>query len=128
MKTRSLLRTLALLTVLSVVMQPFTASAQAMGDSSKMKGDAMKKDAMKGDAMKGDAMKGDAMKQTSRYRAGESGLEERAAIIAALAETNGTLSKTAALLGMGRTALWRKLRGYGLESRTESTHHHAEIA
>lgn len=51
----------------------------------------------------------------SRYRAGESDLGERAAIVAALAETNGALSKTAALLGMGRTTLWRKLKLYGME-------------
>jgi DNA-binding NtrC family response regulator len=41
-------------------------------------------------------------------------MEERAIIKAALDETDGALSRTAEMLGMGRTTLWRKLKGYGL--------------
>ena len=50
----------------------------------------------------------------SRYRVPTESGDERAAIEAALAETGGALAKTAELLGMGRTTLWRKLRSYGL--------------
>ncbi len=57
----------------------------------------------------------------SRYRAGDRELDERAAIGAALAETGGALSRTAALLGMGRTTLWRKLKSYGLTQELETT-------
>ena len=48
-----------------------------------------------------------------RYRASDGG-EERAAIAAALEETSGALAKTAELLGMSRTTLWRKMRQYGM--------------
>ena len=51
----------------------------------------------------------------ARYR-GSSEQEERTAIEAALAETQGVLSRAAELLGMGRTTLWRKLRAHGLEA------------
>lgn len=50
----------------------------------------------------------------SRYRVSDSAAEERAIIAAALSETDGALARTAELLGMGRTTLWRKLRAHGL--------------
>jgi DNA-binding NtrC family response regulator len=49
-----------------------------------------------------------------RYRAIESDADERAAIAAALEETSGALAKSAELLGMSRTTLWRKMRMYGM--------------
>ena len=54
-----------------------------------------------------------AMKE-SRYRPYADADEERAIIEAALSETEGALARTAELLGMGRTTLWRKLRIHGL--------------
>ena len=53
----------------------------------------------------------------ARYRVGSDEITERAAIEAALSETEGALARTAELLGMGRTTLWRKLRAYGLATR-----------
>ena len=50
----------------------------------------------------------------SRYRASSAENDERAAISAALEQTGGAISRAAALLGMGRTTLWRKLKQYGL--------------
>ncbi|HEX6050282.1 MAG TPA: sigma-54 dependent transcriptional regulator, partial [Gemmatimonadaceae bacterium] len=50
----------------------------------------------------------------SRYRAAASADDEREIIAAALEQTGGAVSRTAELLGMGRTTLWRKLRQYGL--------------
>jgi DNA-binding NtrC family response regulator len=41
--------------------------------------------------------------------------EERETIIAALEEAGGIRNKAAAILGMGRTTLWRKLKEYGIE-------------
>jgi len=49
-----------------------------------------------------------------RYRAAEGDRDERAAIAAALEETSGALARTAELLGMSRTTLWRKMRQYGM--------------
>ena len=49
-----------------------------------------------------------------RYRGAGAADEERAAIVAALAQTGGALAQSAELLGMGRTTLWRKLKQYGL--------------
>jgi len=49
-----------------------------------------------------------------RYRGAGAAEEERAAIVAALAQTGGALAQSADLLGMGRTTLWRKLKLYGL--------------
>jgi two-component system, NtrC family, response regulator HydG len=46
-------------------------------------------------------------------RATEDG--ERDAIVFALAQTGGALARTAELLGMGRTTLWRKLKAYGID-------------
>ncbi|MEO7998597.1 MAG: sigma-54 dependent transcriptional regulator [Gemmatimonadaceae bacterium] len=54
-----------------------------------------------------------------RYRAGESTLDEREAIATALDETGGALTRAAALLGMGRTTLWRKLKAYGMSAGDE---------
>jgi two-component system response regulator FlrC len=52
----------------------------------------------------------------ARYRTFSAADDERTAIEAALAETGGALARTAELLGMGRTTLWRKMRTYGLAS------------
>ncbi|MEP6619436.1 MAG: sigma-54 dependent transcriptional regulator [bacterium] len=54
-----------------------------------------------------------------RYRAAGPDDDEQAAIQAALEETDGALGRSAELLGMGRTTLWRKLRRYGLTARDE---------
>lgn len=53
-----------------------------------------------------------------RYRTEQSADDERGAIVAALEQTDGALAKAAELLGMGRTTLWRKLKQYGLTSKT----------
>ncbi|MEO6527722.1 MAG: sigma-54 dependent transcriptional regulator [Gemmatimonadaceae bacterium] len=50
----------------------------------------------------------------SRYRAAEDDGDERSSIVAALDETSGALARTAELLGMSRTTLWRKLKQYDL--------------
>jgi two-component system response regulator HydG len=50
----------------------------------------------------------------ARYRTVHAADDERSAIEAALAETGGALARTAELLGMGRTTLWRKMRALGL--------------
>lgn len=42
--------------------------------------------------------------------------EERAAIVRALQDAEGNRTRAAALLGMGRTTLWQKLKAYGLEN------------
>ncbi|MBC7843382.1 MAG: sigma-54-dependent Fis family transcriptional regulator [Gemmatimonadaceae bacterium] len=47
-----------------------------------------------------------------RYRAGTADSAERAAIVAAIAQTGGVLARSADLLGMSRTTLWRKLKSY----------------
>lgn len=62
-----------------------------------------------------------AARDDSRYRASWPAAEERAAIEAALTETGGALARTAELLGMGRTTLWRKIRAYGLAFDTIAT-------
>jgi DNA-binding NtrC family response regulator len=49
-----------------------------------------------------------------RYRTGSDSSDERAAIRAALEESNGIRARAAELLGMSRTTLWRKMREYGL--------------
>ena len=49
-----------------------------------------------------------------RYRRAAPALDERAAVVAALAETGGARNVAAAQLGMSRTTLWRKMREYGL--------------
>ncbi len=54
----------------------------------------------------------------SRYRAQNDESRERETIVAALAETGGALARTAELLGMGRTTLWRKLKAHGLAAGT----------
>ena len=50
----------------------------------------------------------------ARYRATQSADDERDAIVAALEQTDGAITRAAELLGMGRTTLWRKLKQYGL--------------
>ena len=52
----------------------------------------------------------------TRYHTDAADVDERAAIIAALAQTEGALARAADLLGMGRTTLWRKLKAYGLDA------------
>ena len=54
-----------------------------------------------------------------RYRARRGLDDERNAILAALGQSGGALSRAAQLLGMGRTTLWRKMRALGLETREE---------
>jgi transcriptional regulator with PAS, ATPase and Fis domain len=55
-----------------------------------------------------------------RYKASAPPDDERAAIEAALAHTGGVLSRAADLLGMGRTTLWRKMRGYGINHSADA--------
>lgn len=50
-----------------------------------------------------------------RYRAKISGGDERSAILAALEEAEGSRTRAAEILGMGRTTLWRKLKSYGIK-------------
>ena len=57
---------------------------------------------------------GPAAGKGTRYRAGPDSADERAAIQAALEESNGVRARAAELLGMSRTTLWRKMREYGL--------------
>ena len=49
-----------------------------------------------------------------RYRAPGNGAEKDA-IVRALTEAQGVRSRAAAILGMGRTTLWRKMREHGLD-------------
>lgn len=49
-----------------------------------------------------------------RYRAPDDEREERDRIMTTLREANGSLSRAADLLGMGRTTLWRKLKVLGI--------------
>jgi DNA-binding NtrC family response regulator len=57
----------------------------------------------------------DAQGNGSRYRAEAVGDDERSAIVAALHEAEGSRTRAAELLGMGRTTLWRKMKAYGIE-------------
>ena len=41
--------------------------------------------------------------------------QERLMIVEALREAEGNRTRAAAILGMGRTTLWQKLKAYGLE-------------
>ena len=67
------------------------------------------------------AVRGDAEDagREQRYQSHAPEHEERAAIVAALEETGGVLARSAELLGMGRTTLWRKLKAYGLSHGPE---------
>jgi transcriptional regulator of acetoin/glycerol metabolism len=51
----------------------------------------------------------------ARYRAADAP-DEPNAILAALEAADGSRSKAATLLGMGRTTLWRKMKQYGMEA------------
>ena len=51
-----------------------------------------------------------------RYRGYPSDDDERAAIEAALDQSDGVRARAAEILGMGRTTLWRKMKLYGLET------------
>jgi DNA-binding NtrC family response regulator len=50
-----------------------------------------------------------------RYRHRGSEREERDAIVRALRQAGGVRTRAAALLGMSRTTLWRKMKEYGIE-------------
>jgi DNA-binding NtrC family response regulator len=52
-----------------------------------------------------------------RYRADEG--DERATIVAALEEAEGSRVRAAELLGMSRTTLWRRMRSFGLHEDEE---------
>jgi DNA-binding NtrC family response regulator len=67
---------------------------------------------LRADAPETDA--GPAVGRGKRYRTGSDSSDERAAIRAALEESNGIRARAAELLGMSRTTLWRKMREYGL--------------
>ena len=69
---------------------------------------------LRADAPETDA--GPAAGRGKRYRTGSDSSDERAAIRAALEESNGIRARAAELLGMSRTTLWRKMREYGLGS------------
>ncbi|MDQ3696744.1 MAG: sigma-54-dependent Fis family transcriptional regulator, partial [Gemmatimonadota bacterium] len=56
----------------------------------------------------------DARAATPRYRSDGTEDDERAAILAVLEQTGGVLARSADMLGMGRTTLWRKLKAYGI--------------
>jgi DNA-binding NtrC family response regulator len=60
------------------------------------------------------AASGDSSEE-SRYRAEAVGDDERSAIVAALHEAEGSRTRAAELLGMGRTTLWRKMKAYGID-------------
>jgi transcriptional regulator of acetoin/glycerol metabolism len=49
---------------------------------------------------------------SDRYRAMSPADDERNAILAALEQADGSRSRAADILGMGRTTLWRKLKQY----------------
>jgi transcriptional regulator of acetoin/glycerol metabolism len=52
-------------------------------------------------------------------RAASAGEDERAAIVAALEAAGHNRTRAAAMLGMGRTTLWRKMRSYGIRAQIE---------
>jgi two-component system response regulator HydG len=56
---------------------------------------------------------------SARYRAAGDADDERQAIEDALAQSGGSLTRAAELLGMGRTTLWRKLRTHGISPASE---------
>jgi DNA-binding NtrC family response regulator len=58
---------------------------------------------------------GRSAESTRRYQSPDPE-EERSAILRALEESEGNRTRAAALLGMGRTTLWQKLKAYGLEN------------
>jgi DNA-binding NtrC family response regulator len=51
-----------------------------------------------------------------RYHAEAAPDAERGAILAALEEAEGSRTRAAEILGMGRTTLWRKMKLYGIET------------
>jgi two-component system response regulator HydG len=57
----------------------------------------------------------DGVEADVRYQANISGEDERGVILAALEEAEGSRTRAAEILGMGRTTLWRKLKSYGIE-------------
>jgi DNA-binding NtrC family response regulator len=66
-----------------------------------------------------DAVRGAEQSSTARYRSSGPAEDERQAIEDALAHAGGSLTRAAELLGMGRTTLWRKLRGYGVSAASD---------
>jgi two-component system response regulator HydG len=61
-----------------------------------------------------EAVRGAELASTPRYRSSGPAENERQAIEDAIAHADGSLTRAAELLGMGRTTLWRKLRAYGI--------------
>ncbi len=57
---------------------------------------------------------------TGRYSETGDEEEERASILAALEAAGGVRAHAAAMLGMSRTTLWRRLRAYGIDSDSDS--------
>jgi transcriptional regulator of acetoin/glycerol metabolism len=53
-----------------------------------------------------------------RYRAPQDESDERERIQRALEKADGSLTRTAELLGMSRTTLWRKVRAYDMNPVT----------
>jgi DNA-binding NtrC family response regulator len=60
------------------------------------------------------SLNGRGVEASRRYQA-PSPEEERTLIIQALKDAEGNRTRAAAMLGMGRTTLWQKLKAYGLE-------------
>jgi len=57
----------------------------------------------------------EADEEGERYRHRGPPVDERSAIEDALRRADGVRTRTAALLGMSRTTLWRKPRDYGID-------------
>jgi DNA-binding NtrC family response regulator len=55
-----------------------------------------------------------------RYRSTATNDDERTAIRAALEQSNGSRSRAAEMLGIGRTTLWRKMKQYGMAADGEA--------
>ena len=63
---------------------------------------------------------GGAAASSARYRVQVPEEEERVAITRALAESGGSRSAAAHLLGMSRTTLWRRMKEFGLDHAQEA--------
>ena len=64
---------------------------------------------------RGELAAADARAETGRRYQAPTPQQERELILQALQEAEGNRTRAAALLGMGRTTLWQKLKGYGLD-------------
>jgi two-component system response regulator HydG len=58
---------------------------------------------------------------TARYRSNEPEANEKQAIEDAIAHAEGSLTRAAEILGMGRTTLWRKMRALGIAAPEAGT-------